>query len=58
MDKKRINLIIKKLESLVEDLKTEIDSDSPVYHTNTSVDTKLFPGFEDYDEIFDDNCPD
>jgi len=59
MDKEKLKLIVRNMESLVNALKSEIYSDSSDYYanTNTSVNTKLFPGFEDYDEIFDDNCP-
>jgi len=62
MDKEKLKLIVRNLESLVECLKTEIDSDSNS-DTDSDVDTykqepqyeNIAPYLEDYDEVFYDD---
>ena len=51
MDKERINLIIKNIESLVEALKKEINPEEkyvPQYQYE-----EIIAGLDDYDEIYD-----
>jgi len=51
MDKEKLKLIVRNLESLVECLKSEIYSDSNSYEqTKQHVDR-----ISDYDEVFDDD---
>ena len=58
MDKEKLKLIVRNLESLVECLKSEIYSDVESYKTTYSDTTQL----TDYDEVFydgdDDGYPD
>ena len=51
MDKEKLKLIVKNLESLVDCLKTEIYSDSDFYKNNQKLESVL----SDYDEIFEDD---
>jgi len=51
MDKERLKLIVKNLESLVETLKSEIYSDPEVYSQYEDKMNHVF----DYDEIFDED---
>jgi hypothetical protein len=53
MDKERLKLIIRNLESLVECLKSEIYSD-PEFYTQPKT-NKLKTHISDYDEVFDDD---
>jgi hypothetical protein len=55
MDKERLKLIVKNLESLIDDLKSEIYSDPEAYKQyEDKIDHVL-----DYDEVFDeDGYPD
>jgi len=50
MDKEKIKLIIRNLESLVECLKSEIDSDEEPYRPQYG---DIVPHISDYDEVFD-----
>jgi len=60
MDKEKLKLIVRNLESLVECLKTEINSDSD---SDSDVETykqepqyeNIAPYLEDYDEVFYDD---
>jgi hypothetical protein len=53
MDKEKLKLIVRNLESLVECLKTELYSDSEF---NTQLKTnKPKTYISDYDEVFDDD---
>jgi hypothetical protein len=55
MDKERLKLIVKNLESLLDDLKSEVYSDPDVYKQYPD---KISPVL-DYDEVFDeDGYPD
>jgi hypothetical protein len=51
MDKEKIKLIIKNLESLVECLKSEVYSDTDSYKPQYE---EVSPYIEDYDEVFYD----
>jgi len=51
MDKEKLKLIIKNLESLVDCLKSEVYSDTDSYLNYEEV----FPHLADYDEIFEDS---
>jgi hypothetical protein len=51
MDKEKLKLIVRNLESLVECLKTELYSDSNVYEQTN----KLKNHISDYDEIFEED---
>jgi hypothetical protein len=55
MDKEKLKLIVKNLESLVECLKSEVYSDVDSYKYE-----RIAPYIEDYDEVFydDDGYPD
>lgn len=53
MDKERLKLIVKNLESLVNCLKSEIDSESRIVYNYQR--EKSIEGVADYDEIFEDN---
>jgi hypothetical protein len=59
MDKEKLKLIVRNLESLVECLKSEVYSDIDSYKTNYN---KIPPHLTDYDEVFydgdDDGYPD
>ena len=58
MDKEKLKLIIRNLESLVECLKSEVYSDVDAYK-NYEYD-QIAPHISDYDEVFydDDGYPD
>ena len=51
MDKERLKLIVKNLESLVECLKSEVYSDVDAYKTEETSANYI----TDYDEVFDDD---
>jgi hypothetical protein len=53
MEREKLKLIVRNLELLVDSLKAEVYSDADAY--KTSVNTSRFPGFTDYDEIFEDD---
>ena len=57
MDKEKLKLIIKNLESLVDCLKSEVYSDIDAYKPNYE---EIVPHISDYDEVFydDDGYPD
>ena len=59
MDKEKLKLIVKNLESLVECLKSEVYSDVDSYKLNYG---EISPYINDYDEVFydgdDDGYPD
>jgi hypothetical protein len=59
MDKEKLKLIVKNLESLVECLKSEVYSDVDSYKLNYE---EISPYINDYDEVFcdgdDDGYPD
>jgi hypothetical protein len=50
MDKEKLKLIVRNLESLVECLKTEVYSDRELYKNKQTLEH-----IQDYDEVFDDN---
>jgi hypothetical protein len=52
MDKEKIKLIVRNLESLIECLKAEIGSDVESYRSNYE---EVVPYLADYDEIFEDS---
>ena len=52
MDKEKLKLIVRNLESLVECLKSEIYSDIDSYKTSYE---EVAPYISDYDEIFEDS---
>jgi len=52
MDKEKLKLIVKNLESLVECLKSEVYSDVDSYKMNYE---EILPQLADYDEIFEDS---
>ena len=58
MDRKKLKLMVRNLELLVDSIKAEVYSDVDAY--KTSVDTNRLPGMNDYDEVFndDDGYPD
>jgi hypothetical protein len=51
MDKERLKLIVRNLESLVDALKSEIYSDTSSYKTTKNSSSHI----SDYDEVFDDD---
>ena len=51
MDKERVKLIVRNLESLVEALRSEVYSD-PDFYKQTK---KMKEHLSDYDEVFDDD---
>ena len=53
MEREKLKLIVRNLELLVDSLKAEVYSDPDAY--KTSVNNSRFPGFTDYDEIFEDD---
>ena len=59
MDKERLKLIVKNLESLLKCLRSEIYSDANSYKANYE---QVVPYITDYDEVFydgdDDGYPD
>jgi len=61
MDKERLKLIVRNLESLVECLKSEIYSDVDAYKPDPQYE-EVAPYISDYDEVFydgdDDGYPD
>jgi len=61
MDKERLKLIVRNLESLVECLKSEIYSDVDAYKPDPQYE-EVAPYVNDYDEVFydgdDDGYPD
>jgi len=59
MDREKLKLIVKNLESLVECLKSEIYSDVDAYRQEPQYE-QIAPFIEDYDEVFydDDGYPD
>jgi hypothetical protein len=52
MDKEKLKLIVKNLESLVECLKSELDSDVSPYKMNYE---EISQHITDYDEVFYDD---
>ena len=52
MDKEKLKLIIRNLESLVECLKSEVYSDVDAYKPQYE---EVAPYLEDYDEVFSDD---
>jgi len=52
MDREKLKLIVRNLESLVECLKSEIYSDIDSYKMNYE---EIAPHLADYDEIFEDS---
>ena len=52
MDKEKLKLIVKNLESLVECLKSEVYSDVDAYKMNYE---EIAPHITDYDEVFYDD---
>jgi hypothetical protein len=52
MDKDKLKLIVRNLESLVECLKSEVYSDVDSYKPNCE---EVVPYLVDYDEIFEDS---
>jgi hypothetical protein len=54
MDREKIKLIVKNLESLVECLKSEVYSDVDVFKQELQYE-KIAPFIEDYDEVFYDD---
>lgn len=59
MDKEKLKLIIRNLESLVECLKSEVYSDVDLYKQEPQYE-EIAPYLTDYDEVFydDDGYPD
>jgi len=55
MDKDKLKLIVRNLESLVECLKSEIYSDKEAYKTSYE---QVEPYLNDYDEVFYDGDED
>ena len=55
MDKEKLKLIVKNLESLVECLKSEVYSDVDSYKLNYG---EISPYINDYDEVFCDGDDD
>ena len=55
MDKEKLKLIVKNLESLVECLKSEVYSDVDAYKLNYE---EISPYINDYDEVFYDGDDD
>ena len=55
--REKLKLIVRNLELLVDSLKAEVYSDVDAYKTSseTSFDTSKYPGFSDYDEVFEDD---
>jgi hypothetical protein len=51
MNKERLRLIVRNLESLVDALKSEINSDQNSYDLKTKIEGHI----SDYDEIFDED---
>ena len=51
--REKLKLIVRNLELLVDALKAEVYSDVDAY--KTSFDRKKYPGFGDYDEVFEDD---
>jgi hypothetical protein len=54
MDKEKLKLIVRNLESLVECLKSEIYSDIDSYRQESQYE-EIAPYIEDYDEVFYDD---
>ncbi len=54
MDKEKLRLIVRNLESLVECLKAEINSDVDAYKQEPQYED-IAPYLEDYDEVFYDD---
>lgn len=54
MDKEKLKLIIRNLESLVECLKSEVYSDLDPYKPETQYE-EIAPYIDDYDEVFYDD---
>jgi len=52
MDKERLKLIVRNLELLVDNLKSEVYSDVNAYKPNYE---EIAPYIGDYDEIFEDD---
>ena len=56
MDKEKLKLIVKNLESLVECLKSEVYSDVDIYTTKQeNFDDPASDYILDYDEVFEDD---
>lgn len=51
MNKERLKLIVRNLESLVDALKSEINSDQNSYDLKTNIEGHI----SDYDEIFEED---
>jgi len=60
MDREKLKLIIRNLESLVECLKSEVYSDASMYTSKDIRYEEITSHIHDYDEIFydDDGYPD
>ncbi len=58
MDKERLKLIVKNLESLVECLKSEVYSDVEAYKPRPDEYEEIARYITDYDEVFDDDDDD
>ncbi len=58
MDKERLKLIVKNLESLVECLKSEVYSDVEAYKPDPKQYEEIARYISDYDEVFYDNDDD
>ena len=54
MDQEKLKLIVRNLESLVECLKSEINSDVDAYKQEPQYE-QIAPYLEDYDEVFYDD---
>lgn len=54
MDREKLKLIVKNLESLVECLKSEISSDQESYKPELQYE-EIAPYLNDYDEVFYDD---
>jgi len=55
MDREKLKLIVKNLESLVECLKSEINSDVDSYKQQEPQYEEIATYLEDYDEVFYDD---
>ncbi len=55
MDKERLKLIVKNLESLVECLKSEVYSDVEAYKPGPDEYEEIAQYIIDYDEVFEDD---
>jgi hypothetical protein len=55
MDKEKLKLIVRNLESLLESLKSEIYSDTDTYKDQYE---QIYPNIADYDEVFYEDADD